>query len=159
MARRMRAKSSEGIIARSAADNILVSAFGDLVSQGEYSQRVILGDDRYVLVEPAWVLESITTDPVLSPDRYARDVFDCDDYVIYLKSKIGLFAQNSKAPAPFAVGYIFTTRHAFNFCIDPESALHVINTQSEDRATCSRSDQYQAFLRLGASNYIQSIYL
>ena len=139
--------------------NILSFGFSKLMGDEDFSKLTIVADESYGTVERDWVMAGITTDPVLSPDHYVNDVFDCDDYVLYLKTKMSLYAQANKLKTPLAVGFIMTKRHAFNFCIDQKRDIHIINTQSGDKASTSDPNTFAAFLNLTGSNSIQIIYI
>jgi len=147
------------ILDKSEVANILYAAFNDFIDPNEFPIRVILADDQYLPADIAWVINSIETDPILSPGRYTRNIFDCDDYVLYLKTKMGLFAQKAKAAAPFALGFLLTQKHAFNLCIDENKQIHLINTQSDNKASTAERQAFATFLNVGSSNTIQIIYL
>jgi hypothetical protein len=147
------------ILDKSEVANILYATFNNFIDSNEFPIRVILADDQYLPVDIAWVINFIETDPILSPDRYTGNIFDCDDYVLYLKTKTGLFAQKAEAAAPFALGFLFTQKHAFNLCIDENRQVHLINTQSDNRASTAEREAFATFLKIGNSNTIQIIYL
>jgi len=139
-------------------DNIISGCFQLLVGR-ELLTRLIISDEEYLGIDPQWVVNSIITDPILAPKRYRKNVFDCDDYVIYLKSKTGLYAQNNKLSCPLAIGFLLTKIHAYNFCIDDNRTLHIINTQSKERKTSSDQNNFSTFLEIDESNPIQFIYI
>jgi hypothetical protein len=137
--------------------NILQNAFGNLMGP-DFPKRTIIADDVYESVDIGLLLKSIETDPVLSPGMYRRDVFDCDDYVMYLKTKMSLFAQNHGS-APIGVGILLTEQHAFNIGIDEHAVLHIINTQSADRGIINDIGHFGEWLRLSNTNIIQLLYI
>jgi hypothetical protein len=146
------------ILQRGTVLNILHSGFSQLIGE-DFPKLTIIADDNYSTVGRDWVIDAITTDPILSPSHYVNNVFDCDDYVLYLKTKISLYAQSNKLKSPLALGFIMTNRHAFNFCIDDNRDTHIINTQSDDKASTSDPGSFKAFLNLTGSNSIQLIYI
>jgi hypothetical protein len=139
--------------------NILKNGLGPLIPPAEFPIRTILADNAYLETPPEFVLNAITTDPILSPESYHADIFDCDDYVQYLKTKLSLFAASNRLQAPLAVGYVFTTEHAFTVCIGGESQLFLINTQSTDHAVTGNPTLFRQFLALRSGNSITAIYL
>lgn len=147
------------IISIDQVQNILSYYFGGLVPPVEFQLRMIIADEAYITVSPGWVRNSILTDPVLAPRNYQNDVFDCDDYVQYLKTKMSLYAVTSHLSAPLAVGYVFTRAHAFSFCINPASEVFLINTQSDAKAVTNDRDSFSEFLSLRPDNPIITIYI
>ena len=141
------------------AFTILSNSLGRLVSPDDFLNRTILADNNYLETPPDFVLNAILTDPVLSPQSYHADIFDCDDYVQYLKTKMSLYAAANLLPAPLAVGYLLTTEHAFSFCIGPGSQLFLINTQSTGHDITSDLATFSSFLNLKPGNTINIIYL
>jgi hypothetical protein len=104
----------------------------------------------------------IISDPILLPEKYRRDIFDCDDYVGYLKTKMNLLAANTAGQTrPFAFGFIITSTHAYNFGIATNKKLFVLNTQSDhhDFLYPDSSNQLGLFLKLNAQNQIKLIYI
>jgi hypothetical protein len=145
-------------------DTILAHYFYNFVppdSQDEstYLIRRNIADTSYLTVSPVWVRNVILADPVLAPARYKYDLFDCDDYVQYLKVRMAMFAAAKQFPAPIALGYLLTKEHAFNFCISHERALWLINTQSDDKPMTDNPETFVEFLRLRASNPLLTIYI
>jgi len=138
---------------------LLEPALRDLVSGGEYGARVFIVDDHYQSVEVADVLTSISLDPWLAPNIYHADVFDCDDFVMYLRTKFAMWARTSGLSSPLALGFILTVHHAFNFCVDASYKLNLINTQSEARSFTNKPAEYAAFLEWRDGNPIQLIYV
>lgn len=146
-------------IQRATVLNILNYGFNKLIGDENFVKLTIVSDNIYSTTERDWIISAITTDPILSPSRYVNNVFDCDDYVLYLKTKMSLYAQTNKLKVPLAIGFIITNRHAFNFCIDANQDTNIINTQSDDKAFTNQVDNYAAFLKLTDSNSIQLIYI
>lgn len=138
---------------------IISNCFGRLVPPDEFPLRTIIADEKYIAVSEGWVRNSILTDPVLASERYQKDVFDCDDYVQYLKTKMSLYAATCRLSAPLAVGYVFTAAHAFSFCINPDSELFLINTQSDTKALTKDRDSFPGFMSLRPDNPITTIYI
>jgi hypothetical protein len=145
------------LITKAEMENTLCYFFGDLVGP-EFPNRMIVADDTYEAADLGWVVDSIRTDPVLAIERYRSDVFDCDDYALYLKTKVGLYAQGVLLH-PLAVGFLFTQRHAFNFSVGDGQALSVIDTQSADRRTEGDRSRFESFLGTSRDNIIQFIYI
>ena len=138
---------------------ILSNTVGPLMPASEFAIRTVVADDTYLETPPDFVLNAIVTDPVLSPSNYHADIFDCDDYVQYLKTKLSLYAAANHLSAPLAVGYLCTTYHAFTLCIGPNGQLVLINTQSTDHAITSDPAAFAQFLSLRPDNEIICIYL
>lgn len=130
-----------------------------LINSSEFRQRTILADTIYLETSPKFVLDAILTDPILSPQKYHADIFDCDDYVQYLKTKLSLYAASNNLQAPLAVGYLFTTEHAFTLCIAPGSNLFIINTQSTDHGITNDTSSFLNFLAIRPGNSITAIYI
>ena len=139
--------------------NILSHHFARLMPANQFRPRTVIADDNYLEVDPAFVRQAIVTDPVLSAQRYHANVFDCDDYVQFLKTKMSLYAATQRLRSPLAVGYIFTVVHAFSLCVGPRMQLHLINTQSADIAVTHNAATFAEFLSLAPSNYITAIYI
>jgi hypothetical protein len=148
------------IISSNQVQNILSYYFSALIPPNEFAIRTIIADGSYITVPPGWVRNCIVADPILAPENYVNDVFDCDDYVQYLKTKVSLYAASKKFPAPIAVGYLFTKIHAFSFCIDPSSQLYLINTQSTTRPVNGDRDLFPQFLAFHPNdNPLTAIYI
>ena len=139
--------------------NILYHYFADLIGAEEFARRTIIADKHYRPVEIDFVLDSVRTDPVLAAERYRRNVFDCDDYVLYLKTKLNLYAHSRNYHAPLALGFLLTKEHAFNFCINSNKSLYLINTQSKDQAATNDNEQFSDFLGLREGNAVQFVYI
>jgi hypothetical protein len=139
---------------------ILGNGFSALVPSEEWICRVVLADVRYLTVSADFLYEAIRTDPLLSPKRYTREIFDCDDFALALKTKMAYYAQNNKLEAPFAVGFILTQQHAFNFCIDDAQNIVLIDTQYDDKPPEIDQARFASYLNLSArGNFIQVIYV
>ncbi|HYE17380.1 MAG TPA: hypothetical protein VEA69_02990 [Tepidisphaeraceae bacterium] len=139
---------------------LLFNVFGQLVpSPGEFAARCQIADTTYLGVSAEFVRQAILTDPVLAPVNYVNDLFDCDDYVQYLRTRMALLGANRRLAAPLAVGFILTAEHAFNFCVGPTGQLTLINTQSDDRAVVSDPSAFAAFMWVSNANRVQSIYV
>ena len=148
-----------GLISNGRALTILGNVLGPLMPKSEFPVRTTLADTEYLETDPQFVISTIVTDPILSAQSYHADIFDCDDYALYLKTKCSLYAASNRLPAPLAVGYLFTTKHAFNFCLAAGSALFLINTQSEAHAVTGDPATFGRFLSIGPGNGIAAIYL
>jgi hypothetical protein len=138
--------------------NIIFNGLGDSIGDG-YDYKVIVVDDTYIPVEESFVRHAITTDQILSNDNYESDEFDCDDYVLYLRTKLSTYALNNKLGAPLALGFLITHRHAYNFFINTDDQLGIINTQSTDRKLTFDKNDFAAFLELDSDNSIQLLYI
>jgi hypothetical protein len=148
-----------GAIDLETVERLLLRNFGPLFPPREFPFRTVVADNIYLEVSPDFVRGAILTDPVLSAPSYHADIFDCDDYVWYLKTKLSLFAANNRLAAPLAVGTLLTVKHAFSFCIASGSQLFLINTQSDQVEVCGDKTLFAQCLSLGPSNSIQSIYI
>jgi len=147
------------LISNGRALNIMSNVFGPLMSLAEFPIRTILADLAYLETPPGFVVQAIVTDPILSPQNYHAEIFDCDDYVQYLKTKLSLYAASNRLPAPLAVGYLLTTEHAFTICFGPASQPFLINTQSMDHAVAGDPMTFRQFLSLRPGNSITAIYM
>lgn len=136
---------------------ILDAALDSVMSPTRRQQKLIVTDEAYTTISVSMVKQSIVTDPVLGPASYLPNAFDCDDYCIYLKSKLALAARSSNKPAAFAAGCIITQQHAFNFCIDPQGAVALVNTQSTSRAHTTDKSTYADFLSTGSGNLVELV--
>jgi hypothetical protein len=146
--------------------NLLYDIFGQIINNdARFDDIVIVADNNYQSIESAdWLRDFILNEPILAKDKYRKDIFDCDDYVIYLKSRMSLlYANNSKYKYASAVGYLITSRHAFNIAIDKNGELNIVNTQSDTVAkfnTAVASDrQIMKFLDIDNGDNILSIYI
>lgn len=123
----------------------------------------LVADNNYLtLKDAAWLQNFVITDPHLAPAKYRYDIFDCDDYVMYLKTKSSLFAANTSGfNYPLAVGFLLTVKHAFNFGITDDGSLFVLNTQSSTRDFLLFDDAQvmSSFLALSTTNPIKFIYI
>lgn len=147
------------LIDQSTMANVLRYYFQALVIPAEFPIRVDIVDDQYLPVSPGPIVTAILNDPILAPSSYINDVFDCDDYVMYLRTKLALYAQQNHAPAPFALGIILTRVHAFNFCIDAQKQPFLIDTQSSTKPVTGDPQQFGSFLGLSAANSVRLIYI
>lgn len=143
---------------------ILRNYFGSLLADPRlFKYQVLVTDNSYFSAPDAQHIQTIIrSDPVLLPEKYRRDIFDCDDYALYLKTKMNLLAANAAGQTrPFAFGYIITTKHALNFGIGDKKELYVIDTQSDDRAFLYPESvkQLANFLELDPKNQLELIYL
>lgn len=142
--------------------NILRSNFRNFIPDNIFNLVTMVSDSSYLPVEANWLREMAIHDPILAPSKYRRDIFDCDDYVLYLKTKVGLYAANTPVlTKPLAVGYILTQLHAFNFGVDENNGLYILNTQSELREFIfpKTPEQCSHFLGLSSNNSITYIYI
>lgn len=139
--------------------NILAGSIRPLMPANEFRPRTIIADNRYLQVPPDFVRNAIVTDPILSAQNYHADIFDCDDYVQYLKTKMSLYATTNRLQSPLAVGYMLTTVHAFSYCIGPGSRLYLINTQSDTVLVTGDQATFRQFLSLRPDNQITCIYI
>ncbi len=138
----------------------------DYLAAGRSS--VIIADGYYTLVDGSaidieWILQAVRTDPIISPSQhghvYREDLFDCDDYVLYLRNKVALYIMGV-AEHPLALGCILTRKHAFNFCYEGQGTLHIINTQhTPDVVTTCEPAEFEKFLDMGAGNRIDLVYV
>jgi hypothetical protein len=138
---------------------ILSNTVGPLIPAAEFPIRTVVADDTYLETPPEFVVDAIRTDPVLSPASYQANIFDCDDYVQYLKTKLSLYAATNHLPAPLAVGYLCTNDHAFTVCIGPNTQLFLINTQSDDHLFTGDPATFRQFLSLRPGNGIIFVYM
>jgi hypothetical protein len=132
----------------------LVSAFSRLVP----IERIVISDTRYLTIPVAPVLQLIHSDPFLSPGAYRSEVFDCDDYVMYVKTKLALYAQQHDLAAPLALGFALTVEHAFTVGIADEGVF-LIDTQSDTTPVATDPSVFAAFMRLTSGNIIQFLYI
>ncbi len=142
--------------------SILTMYFGALIPEELFNSITIISDTSYLAIDGNWVRNMVLHDPVLAPERYRRDIFDCDDYVLYVKTRIGLYAANTPSiTRPLAVGYILTDKHAFNFGIDDTNGIFILNTQSDERKIIKprSSTECAAFLELTNNNPIKHVYI
>jgi len=142
--------------------NILRSDFGTLIPDAIFNYITTIADTSYLTADGNWLRDMVLHDPILAPEKYRRDIFDCDDYVLYVKTRVGLYAANTPAiTRPFAVGYILTKLHAFNFGIDNSNRIYILNTQSDQRDIISpqSAEQCASFLGLTANNPITHLYI
>ncbi len=138
---------------------LLSGAFAGLLLDSEMGDRVIVADRRYRSVSPEWLRATALADPVLDRANYENDVFDRDDFVQYLRTKVALYAHAQKLDAPLAAGFLLTQKHAVNFCIDSGQNVHLFDTQSGGRILASDPALFTGVLNLTPSNPIRMIYI
>lgn len=142
--------------------NVFRSYFRGLIPDSIFNDITIISDTSYQTIDGVWLRDMVLNDAILAPLRYRRDIFDCDDYVLYLKAKIGLYAANTESiTRPLAVGYILTKQHAFNFGIDNNGHLFILNTQSENRSILNpaSAEECAFFLQISNINPIKNVYI
>lgn len=140
---------------------ILANQLSGLTPADQFQLRTVVSDNAYHAVSLDFVRTAIVTDQVLSPASYHADVFDCDDYVQYLKTKMSIYAAVNKLACPLAVGYVLTVLHAFTICITEQGNLVLINTQSPTGGAPFETNPalFQLFLQATPQNPITSIYI
>jgi len=149
-------------ITRNIVYNILRGYFRTLIPDNIFNYITTIADASYLTADGNWLRDMVLHDPILAPKRYRSDIFDCDDYVLYVKTKVGLYAANTPTiKRPLAVGYILTNLHAFNFGIDNNNRIYILNTQSEGRDIISpqSAEECAAFLGLATNNPIRQLYI
>jgi len=138
---------------------LLSGAFAGLLLDSELEDRIIVSDRRYRSVSPEWLKALALADPVLDEAKYDNDVFDCDDFVQYLRTQAALYAHEQKLDAPLAAGFLLTQKHAVSLCIDADQNVHLFDTQSEERTIASEPARFTDVLKLTPSNPIRMIYI
>jgi len=138
---------------------LLSAAFTGLLLDSEVEHRIIVADGRYRSVSPEWLQAIALADPILDQKNYQTDVFDCDDFCQYLRTKVALYALEQKLNAPLAAGFLLTQKHAVNFCIDADQNVHILDTQSEERTLANDPSSFTDLLKLTPSNPIRMIYI
>jgi hypothetical protein len=145
---------------RRSVQRIIRATFGDFAGlKTQYNARVNVVDDYYNLVELQWVLKMIETDPFLSPDKYQVDVFDCDDFAMHLRVRTVQHALLNELQDTPAVGFVFTKKHAFSLCIDPNKVTHIIDTTSQARSVASDKESYADLLDVSKKNPVKRVYI
>jgi len=142
--------------------NILHDYFGPFTPADAFSLVTTVADENYVSIPAKWMRDIILNDPILAPERYRQDIFDCDDYAMFVKTKLSLFAANSeKFIVPIAAGFLLTRAHAFNFGITNEKSLFLINPQSSKVDMVINPSRHDCanFLNITESNRIKFIYI
>jgi hypothetical protein len=138
---------------------LLSAAFTGLLLESEIEHRLIVADTRYRSVSPEWLRAIAMADPVLDKGKYESDVFDCDDFCQYLRTKVALYAHEQQLNAPLAAGFLLTQKHAVNLCIDADQNVHILDTQSDERTLASDPTSFTDLLKLTPSNPIRMIYI
>lgn len=150
-------------LSASSAFQILKNYFGGFVAPPVFPAITVIADNSYsTMPNPDWLRNMVLHEPILSPARYRRDIFDCDDYVMFLKTRVSLFAANKgEFTSPIAMGFLLTRIHAFNFALLDNNSLYLLNTQSNTVDFLIPQDAQQAanFLGLSANNPLKFIYL
>lgn len=110
--------------------------------------QIVLTDREYQTVQLQWLIDRINFDDVLT-GTYVPEVFDCEDFVLYLRTRTSLYAVLHQANAPMALGFIFTDIHAFNFCIDDDQNLVIVDTtKTKENWYCQKVEQFASFLEI-----------
>lgn len=148
----------------SAVYQIIRGYFSSLLADPRlFKFQVLVSDNSYFSAPDAQKIQTIiNSDPILLPQKYRRNIFDCDDYVTYLKTKMNLIAANTSGQTrPFAFGYIITSKHAYNFGIGQKKKIYVINTQSDKRYFLYPESiaDLSSFLKLNPQNQIKYIFI
>jgi hypothetical protein len=143
--------------------NVLGDGLMKFVRLGEWNQRFIMTDRFWLTTSAKFVHEAIVTDPLLKHGRYEDEVFDCDDFALSLKTKMAFYAHNNRQKWPFAIGFILTQKHAYNFCIEENHELVLLNTEFSNLSPERERAKFSQYLDIGdpntSANYIQLIYI
>ena len=141
------------LISQVSVRNRLLAVFGPFMGGGPAAKpRITVSDIQYVSCPIRFIRGIAMAEPMLTPGAYRAEVFDCDDYVQYLKVKVSLYAAYRGFTAAPAVGFLLTELHAFNFCLDPDGRLYILNTQSDQREVESDPMLLEQFLGLVNEN-------
>jgi hypothetical protein len=147
------------LLTRESIQNVIRNTFSDWVPAEQLRFLSVVSDNVYVGADLVWLMGMILHDPVLAPTAYQQEIFDCDDYAFYVKTRASLHAENNSLAAPLAVGVLLTDAHAFNIGIAVDGTVTIVNTQSTDHGTISTPSAFGQFLSLGPANSIRLIYL
>lgn len=138
---------------------VLQNTIEPLFPGGGANGRLIIADRSYIPVDAGWLRTLVTSDPLLGRANYRGDVFDCDDYVMYLRCKTSLVARREELAAPLAVGFLLTQLHAFNFCIGEGGSISIVDTQSDDVPIHADPRYFPDALELGTGNALDLVYI
>ena len=120
--------------------------------------KVYVVDNGYIPLSRTFVLNTIKYDEWLKRDiSYIPDVFDCDDYAMYLKCKISKMFVNEQQKLPGALGFIITTKHAFNFSVDNRGSVVIYDTLKTKFETNPK--MFPIFLEIKPGNNLKLIYI
>ncbi|HRB71508.1 MAG TPA: hypothetical protein PK776_06630 [Flavobacterium sp.] len=145
--------------------DIIKNRFAPLLTHDNFDLVTVIPDNVYTtLPNVDWLRDMVINDAIIAPElkKYRNEIFDCDDFVMYLKTKVSLrIANTSSYPYPVAVGYIITERHAFNFGVLDDNRLFILNTQSDDvgHIIPSNHNDTISFMKLTKINVIKNIYI
>ncbi|MEZ4857862.1 MAG: hypothetical protein R2781_03555 [Flavobacteriaceae bacterium] len=115
-------------------------------------------DNEYISISKTFVLNTIKHDEWLKREiSYRPDVFDCDDYVMYLKCKLSKLFVNDNQKLPAALGFIITDRHAFNFSIDYEGRIIIYDTVATKLEL--NPTKFKIFLDYKPGNTVKLMYI
>lgn len=122
------------------------------------NKKLFIVDNSYEAISKSFILQQIKTDEWLQPElSYKQEVFDCDDFVMHLKTKLAKLAFHKQGLRPLALGFIITTSHAFNFSIGSNRQLvlyDTVNGQHEERPAFFRE-----FLDFNPGNTVKLLYI
>jgi hypothetical protein len=140
------------------------SAFGAWIGGDErFSSRVhVVDTNGYRGITKNWVLDYIKGDAIISsgPKQGNPEIFDCDDFVMYLKTQLALYAFSNQLRHPLAVGIIVMPEHALSFCIEAASIVHLIDVHSPKQSAASTPEQIALMLGTpDASNRAEFLYI
>jgi len=124
------------------------SAFGDWIGDGFDSRVHVVDRNDYRGVTKDWVLDYIRGDAIISsgPKPGNPEIFDCDDFVMYLKTQLALYAFSNQLLHPLAVGVIMMPQHALSFCIEAPNIAHLIDAHSPDKTAASTPEEIMIML-------------
>lgn len=136
-------------VSMSTVRNLLVLRFLNLIGNPQIAgARIVVSDEQYLTCPAEFARGVAVLDPMLSAGAYIPQVFDCDDYVQFLRLRMSWFAVRRRFSSPLAVGFLLTDRHAFNFGVNPAGQIYLLNTQSANRDVATDPSAFRVFLDL-----------
>lgn len=111
--------------------------------------QIILTDEEYLTVNLQWLIGWINSNKTLK-GAYKPGVFDCEDMALYLRVRASLHSVKQKASSPKALGFIFTDKHALNFCIGDDQKIMILDTTKagQNGWYCKKAEDFASFLGL-----------
>lgn len=121
-------------------------------------KKVFIMDNGYKPLSKAFVLNTIKDDEWLKTDKsYKPEVFDCDDFVMYLKCKVSKIFVQDQQQLPGAIGFIITSGHAFSLSIDSKRKITIYDTVRTKLET--DPEKFASFLEINPGNIVKLIYI
>ena len=141
---------------------LIRNSLGKIVPDNSFNHILTVSDAFYFTIPDVnWLKNKVEKDPVFKIRNEENQFTDKDDYAMYLKTRINLLAADYREMTrPFAIGFLFTDKHAFNIGIDDNNSLFVLDALSSNNEYIIPKDtnEFLEFLEIDENNNINLIY-